>query len=97
MSILSQSFNIIIERGISAPGHGREVVDGLNDTENSFIFHIMSNFQLSGRQRFDTQIAVYTATQNTDVRFARDFQKHLSIESHKHRIKDHGKHKQKVK
>ena len=32
LSILSPLFNIIIDRGISDPGHGNEVVDGLNDT-----------------------------------------------------------------
>ena len=30
LSILPQYFNITIDHGISAPGHGREVVDGLN-------------------------------------------------------------------
>ena len=33
LSILSQSFNIIIDRGIIAPGHSREAVDDLNDTD----------------------------------------------------------------
>ena len=32
LSILSQSFNIIIDHGISVPGHKREVVDNLNAT-----------------------------------------------------------------
>ena len=32
LSILSQSYNIVIESGIIAPGHGIEVVDGLNAT-----------------------------------------------------------------
>ena len=30
MSVLSQSHSIMIDQGISAPGHGKEVVDGLN-------------------------------------------------------------------
>ena len=30
MSVLSQRHPIIFDWGISAPGHGREVVDGLN-------------------------------------------------------------------
>ena len=34
----------------------------------------MANFQLPGRKRFDTQMAVHTATQNTDVILALLFQ-----------------------
>ena len=30
MSVLSQCHSIIFDRGISAPGHGKEVVDGIN-------------------------------------------------------------------
>ena len=30
ISILLHDFSVIIDRGISAPGHGRELVDGLN-------------------------------------------------------------------
>ena len=33
MSMLSQSFSVIIDRGISAPGHRREVIDDLNSVE----------------------------------------------------------------
>ena len=38
MSIMSQAFSVIINRSISAPGHGREVVDGLNSIEKRFLF-----------------------------------------------------------
>ena len=29
-SMMVHRYNIIIDRGVGAPGHGREVVDGLN-------------------------------------------------------------------
>ena len=48
LSKLSQSFNNIIDRGISAQVHGREVVYGLNAKDKIFIFHMMTNVQLSG-------------------------------------------------
>ena len=34
--MFSQAFSVIIDRGFSAPGNGREVVDGLNDIEKGF-------------------------------------------------------------
>ena len=39
---------MIIDRGISVPGHLIEVVDGLNATEKGFIFHLMVPVQLPG-------------------------------------------------
>ena len=38
MSVMSQTYFIIIYRGISAPGHGKEVVDGLNDVDKRYIY-----------------------------------------------------------
>ena len=46
MSVMSQCYSVIIDRGISAPGHGKEVVDGLNAIGNSYLYQLMSNVQL---------------------------------------------------
>ena len=37
MSVVSQTYSIIIVRGISAPGNGKEVVGGLNDVDKCYI------------------------------------------------------------
>ena len=60
MSIMSQAFSVIINRSISAPGHGREVVDGLNSIEKRFLFQLMSTVQLSGGKRYDKQMFMHT-------------------------------------
>ena len=57
------------------------------------MFHLMTNFQLPVSKQFDTQMTLHTATQNTDVSLALEFLKHLSNESQKHGIIDHGKYK----
>ena len=75
-----QSFNTNIDYGISAPGNEREVVYGLNDTDKRFIFHLMATDKIPGSRRFDTQMTVNTATQNTYVILAPEFQKHYSNE-----------------
>ena len=38
MSVMSQTYSIIIDLGISAPGHGKEVVDGLNAVDKRYIY-----------------------------------------------------------
>ena len=38
MSVISQTYYLIIDWGISAPGHGKEVFYGFNDVVNTFLF-----------------------------------------------------------
>ena len=42
MSVLSQHHSIIFYQGISAPGHGKEVVDGLNSIDKRYMYQLMS-------------------------------------------------------
>ena len=80
MSVMSQTYSIIIDRGISAPGHGKEVFDGLNAVDKSYIYQFMSKVQLPGSVRFDSQIKIHTGTENKDVSLAKEFKDHLEGE-----------------
>ena len=64
MSVMSQTYSIIIDQGISAPGHGKEVVDGLNAVDKRYIYQLMSKVKLPGSVRFDSQIKMHTGTEN---------------------------------
>ena len=48
MSVMPECYSIIIDQGISAPGHGKEVVYGLNDIDKHYIYQLISNVQLPG-------------------------------------------------
>ena len=63
MLVISQTYSLIIDRGISAPGHGKELVDGLNAVDKRYIYKLMSKVQLPGSVRFDSQIKMYTGTE----------------------------------
>ena len=71
MSVMSQTYSIIIDRGISAPGNGKEVVDGLNYVDKRYIYQLMSKVQLLGSVRFDSQIKIHTGTENKGVSLAK--------------------------
>ena len=77
---MSQTYSIKIDRGISAPGHGKEVVDGLNAVDKLFIYQLMSKVQLPGSVRFDSQIKIHTGTEKKDVSLASEFKDHLEGE-----------------
>ena len=80
MSVMSQTYSITIERGISAPGNGKEVVDGIIAIDKRYIYQLMSNVQFLGSVRFDSQIKMYTVTENRYVRLAHEFKDHLEGE-----------------
>ena len=64
MPVMSQCYSIIIDQGISAPGHGKEVVDGLNAVDKQYIYQFMYKVQLTGSVIFDSQIKMHTGTKN---------------------------------
>ena len=68
---MSQTYSIIIDRGISAPGNEKEVVDGLNAVDKRYIYQLMSKVQLPESIRYDSQIKIHTGTENKDVSLAR--------------------------
>ena len=50
----SQCYSIVIDRGISAPGNVKEVVNGLNAIDKRYIYQSMSNVRLPGSKTFDS-------------------------------------------
>ena len=86
MSMLSQAFSVIIDRGISAPGHVTEVVYGLNSIYKRFIFQLMSKVQLPCANIYDTKMVMHTGTRTSDGIFASEIQKHLSTAAYKHGV-----------
>ena len=92
MSFMSQCYLIISDCGFSAPGHGKEVVDGLNAIGNRFIYKLISNVQLPGSKTFDSQILINSSTQNNDVSIAKEFEKTCLKSIRKHGVIDQGKY-----
>ena len=41
ISVMSQFYSIIIDWGISAPEHGKEVLDGFNAVDKRYIYQLM--------------------------------------------------------
>ena len=91
MSVMSQTYSIIIDRGISAPGHGKEVVDGINAVDKRYIYKLMYKVQLPGSVRFDSQIIIYTGTENKYVSLAKELKNHLEEEHRQNGAIDQGK------
>ena len=90
MSFLSQCYSIIIDRGISAPGHGNRWLMVLMPFTKCYMYQLMSNVQLPVSKTFDSQILMHYCTPKKDVSLAKEFQKHLSRNDSKHGVIDQG-------
>ena len=91
MSVMSQTYFIIIGRGISAPGHGKEVVDGLNAADKRYIYQLISKVQLPGSVRFDSNIKMHTSTEKKNVSLAKEFKDHMEGDHRQKFFIDQGK------
>ena len=90
--MLSHAYNNIIYSGVGAPGHGREVVYGLNSTDKWFLSVLITTTELPSEKVYDTQMKIHTSTANTYISLARGFQKHLSDPTCKNVFVDQGKY-----
>ena len=43
MSVMSQCYYVVVDKVISAPGHGKEVLDGINAIDARYIYQLISN------------------------------------------------------
>ena len=71
--MLANTYNIIIDSGVEAPGYGREVVNGLNATGKRFLSMLKTTVKLTGAPAYDTQMEMHTSTVNTDISIEREF------------------------
>ena len=93
MSVLSQRQSIILDQGISAPGHVKEVVDGINDIYKCYMYQLMSTVQLPGSKIFERHIIMHSCTPKKDVSLDKGFQIHLSNDDCKHVVIDQGENR----
>ena len=71
MSVLSQHHSIIFYRGMSAPGHDKDVVGGINSIDKLYMYQLISTVQLPGSKRFEKHIILHSCTQKNYVSLAK--------------------------
>ena len=49
LSLISKTYNIVIDRAVGAPGHGKDVVDGLNAVIKAFLKKAMMRNKIQNK------------------------------------------------
>ena len=65
--MLAHEYNIIIDSCVVSPGHGREVVGGLNDTAFPGVGNITTTAELPGVASYDSHMEMHISTTNTNI------------------------------
>ena len=73
--MLSHEYNFVIDRGVGAPVHGKDIEDVWNATSKRFISMEMKDVQLPGEFTNNSQMVMHTSLSNTYTSLAREFQK----------------------
>ena len=71
--MLSHAYNILIYFGVGAPGQGKDVVDGLNATDKTFLALLMATVQLNSAAADYSHVFMHILMSNTATSLARDF------------------------
>ena len=71
MSVLSQRDSIKFDQGISAPGHDKELVDGINSIYKHYMCQLMYTVQLPRSKTFDSHIIMHSCKPKNDVILAK--------------------------
>ena len=90
---LYQCYSIIVDQGISSPGHVKEVVNGLNAILKRYIYKLMYNFKLTVSTTFYSPILMHCCTEINDVGMDKQLQKHIYKDHRKHGVIDQVKYK----
>ena len=61
LSVMSQSYSAITYWGISAPGHVKELVYGINEIDKRYKYQIVYNIQLPGLKLIDSHMQMQTS------------------------------------
>ena len=72
LNVLCLKYQIVIDRAVCAPGHGKSIIDGLNAVDKHYLRNVMC---MSGSNRNDvieTRMNMYAMTESSNRSFAKE-------------------------
>jgi hypothetical protein len=92
LSVLSAQFQIVIDRAIGAPGHGKDIVDGLSATDKQFLRKKMCMIGTPEANDGTSRMAAHSMVENASKSLAEECVRLCSDESRIAGVKSHSKH-----
>jgi hypothetical protein len=92
LSLLAVTRQIIIDRAIGAPGHGKDIVDGLNATDKQFLADKMCKIGLPEVNETDGRMSAASMVEGTSFSLAQECARLCSDASRVAGVKSEGKY-----
>ena len=74
---LSKSYQIVLDRSVNTPGHGKDVVDGFNNVQKQYLATCLITRSMPELDKIDSKrIHIYAMAEKGEVSFAEEC-KHL--------------------
>ena len=86
LNILCLTYNVVIDRAVCDPGHGKSIIDGMNAVDKHYLRKIML---VSGNTRHDnieTRASIFGMKGDSNVSFAIECARLCSLNSRKHGV-----------
>ena len=72
MSFISKSYQIVLDRAVDTPGHGKDVVDGFNAVQKRYLSTCLRMRIASESDNIDSnRMRVYAMNEKVEVSFAK--------------------------
>ena len=73
MSYLSKSYQIVLDRSVDTPGHGKDVVDGFNAVQKRYLATCLRMCSTTEKEKIDSKrMHVEAMTENEELSFAKE-------------------------
>ena len=92
LSLLAFTHQIVIDRAIGAPGHGKDIVDGLNATDKQFLSYKMCKIGLPEVNETDSRMSAASMVEGTSFSLAEECARLCSDASRVTGVKSEGKY-----
>ena len=86
LNVLSLKYNIVIDRAVCAPGHGKSIIDGLNAVDKHYLRKKMC---MSGSTRYNdltSRMRMFSMTQKRNLSFAEECARLCSKKNRKYGV-----------
>ena len=86
MNIMSLKYDIVIDRAIGAPGHGKSIIDGLNAVDKHYLKKVMCMSGSTRADNIETRMSMYAMTKDSTLSFAEECARLCGLESRKYGV-----------
>ena len=86
LNVICLKYDIVIDRAVCAPGHGKSIIDGLNAVDKHYLRKVMCMSGSTRPDNIETRMNMFGIIQNSNMTFAQECARLCGLENRKHGV-----------